>query len=133
MPASEPVAPTVICRSGSTFAYAVTQALNSGRIKVEPVSETVRVAECAANDNSDCPGGQRQGASYTVHNACEATTHAALSSAAGRGLTAGRWVKATLRFTLTDIVLRNDDFRGDTELIQSPGVMTASAPDLNNL
>src|SRR5277367_4708086 len=57
MPASEPVAPSVMFRSGSTFAYPLTQALNSGRIRVEPVSEIVSEAECAANVAKTMPAG----------------------------------------------------------------------------
>src|ERR1700723_2424440 len=99
MPASEPVAPSVIFRSGSTFAYPLTQALNNGRIRVEPVSEIVSEAECAANVTKAIPA---------VNTAARPRARTVLvrRPIIGHSLD---FPMGELRTTVANVLLRNDD------------------------
>src|ERR1700678_246752 len=105
MRASEPVAPSVMFRSGSTFAYPLTQALNSGRIRVEPVSESVSEAECAANVPKAMPAVNTVARTMLVRRQIIDQ-----SFSAGGADRSRLWIPmGELRTTVANVLLRNDD------------------------
>src|SRR5271168_5145576 len=105
VPAAEPVAPTVICRLGSTLLYAATQDLNSGRIKVDPVSETVSVACATANDNM-APAAVNATARLLPAMLVRRLLMGLSSAWRPADIQHRRWANERVRTTLTEVMLR---------------------------